>query len=111
MDKLKISKSSKQILYTMYKEYLQRIKNGDSKQSAKIFGSSKEIRRQLFPDLRAIDVLEDLGELARNKLVSGPPADDDFYFCALTDLAIYELENRFKNGLREVVDFLLKLKP
>lgn len=102
-----MTKDADKMLCCLYKEYLNRIKAGSSKNSSRDFSneypSSDEILSKWHPDDVSLTKKElmQAGYLTINII-------GDF---RLTDKAIYYMENRFKNGLNEVIDFVTKFVP
>lgn len=101
-----MTKDSKKLLSALYKEYLSKRKSGKSKSDASIFGSSEHIQAELMPEESADDVDETCRELDRLGYLKCFYADDIAYVVTLTTKAIADMENRFKNGLVDVVQFL-----
>ena len=102
-----MTKDADKMLCCLYKEYLNRINAGSSKTSARAFTgeyvTSDDILSKWHPD----DADATRNELKRagylKVYISG-----NFQ---LTDESICYMENRFKNGLYEVVDFVTKFIP
>lgn len=104
---IKLTKDSQKVLVLLYKEYLTKVKSGCSKSKACEFdGDNLNFITDMHPD----DVYESLIELKANKLIKMDITGE----FELTDIAIYEMENRikkhFKNGLNCLTD-LLSLIP
>ena len=57
------------------------------------------------------DVDDTCRELSRANLLNCFWADNIAYNVILSDNAIIYMENRFKNGLTEVLEFIDKIKP
>ena len=102
-----MTKDSRKVLVSLYKEYLEKVKSGCSKSQSREFDSNN---LNFITDIHPDDVYECLTELNENGLVTMNILGD----VALTDIAIYEMENRIKkilkNGLSGVID-LLSLIP
>ena len=96
-----VTKSANKVLCKLYKEYLSRIKNGISKSNALIFDSLS--LSQLFENQ---DIEFEKSELSKNSLIETWITGD----VLLNSETIIYMENRFKNGIIEVTDFLAKLK-
>lgn len=101
---VKVTKDADLLICTAYKLYLQRRKLGKDKSSACIFGID-DISCEL-PDWSVSDIELTAAELAQSKLVKKYVRG----FQIETPGIIY-MENRFKNGLLEVIDVISKLKP
>ena len=100
-----ITKNSYQILCLIYKVYLQRRKDGMSIRQAKNFDTDRAFHSEYIPTIQfdnlysAIVELNNFGYL--KKYVDGG--------FVLTDEGIILMENRFKNNLSEVIDFISKI--
>lgn len=105
MAEITLSKDAYKTLCLIYKEYLSRIKNNISKSSSSMFQSTNF--ETLFPDVNQEDFMSDLSELKRHNFVK-LYIDGSFI---LNSEAVVYMENRFKNGLIEVVDFISKFIP
>lgn len=106
-----LTKDSDKLICLMYKQYLNDRKNGISKSIAKSFGSSHNIHEDLLSDWNFEDVDDTCRELSRAGLIQCIWADNIAYEVFLSDNGIIYMENRFKNGLSEVADFIDKIKP
>ena len=104
-----LTKDSDKLICVMYRTYLQKRKNGISKADAKLFGSSHNIHEELLPDWLFEDVDDTCRELSRAGLIQCMWADNIAYQVFLSDGGIIYMENRFKNGLSEVMDFISSL--
>lgn len=101
---MELTKDADQMLCCLYKEYLNRIKVGNSKISSKDFAveyaNSDEILSKWHPD----DVTATRNELKRagylKVFINGK--------YQLTNEAIIYMENRFKNNLNALTDFIAK---
>lgn len=105
MSNIELSKDADKSLCLIYKEYLSRRKNNISKDSARMFQSTSF--ETLFPNVNQDDFASDLCELHKSKLIK---MFTEGSFVLNTEAIIY-MENRFKNGLTDVVDFISKLIP
>lgn len=101
---IQLTRNADKFLCITYKIYLQRRKNGISISEAKRF--SKDFLNSCveFYQWLPSDIDEARMELGRNKLIQN---------CVGTGLSILDegiiyMENRFKNGLIEVTDFISK---
>ena len=103
-----LTKDSEKLLCLLYKDYLEKRKSGLSKSSSNSFGNSHDIHEHLCPDWIFEDVDDTCRELSRVGLLHCLWADNIAYHVALSDSGIIYMENRFKNGLLGVVDFLSK---
>ena len=108
---MELTKDAEKLICLLYKSYLQKRKSGMSKSQATCFGSSHDIHEQLCPELIFEDVDDTCRELSRAYLLNCLWADNIAYHVILSDNAIVYMENRFKNGLSEVLEFVDKIKP
>lgn len=105
---MNLTKGSEKLICVLYRNYLEKLKSGVPKSKAKLFGSSHTIHQQLCSDWLFEDVDETCRELSRAKLLNCFWADNIAFQVSLSDSAIIYMENRFKNGLLDVIDFLTK---
>lgn len=108
---MELTKDAEKLICLLYKSYLQKRKSGIPKSEATCFGSSHNIHEQLCPELIFEDVDDTCRELSRADLLNCSWADNTAYHVTLSDNAIIYMENRFKNGLAEVLEFVEKIKP
>ena len=106
-----LSKDAKTVLYTLYKEYLSRRKQGISKSKAKNFDSAQHIHSTFFSDWSLENIEDTLRELGRNKFLNNYYADQTIYHCELSDHAIVTMENQKKETLLSIADFISKFIP
>lgn len=106
-----LTKDANKLLCILYKSYLQKRKSGSSKSDACEFGSSQDIREELLPEYSFEDVDYTCFELAQTDFIDCFEADGIAYRVLLNSQGIAFMENRFKNGLSEVVDFISKFVP
>ncbi len=102
-----ITRESEKILCCLYKIYLERRKNGISKATAREFENSVLQEDKHLSKIDHETISECLSELKDNGYL-WINIWDDF---KIEDKSIIYMENRFKNGLDEVVDALSKLIP
>ncbi len=102
MPNVLLTKSTDKVLCQLYKEYLSRIKNNISKSNALVFDTTSI--SQLFGNQ---DIDFEISELKKNSLIEAWITGE----VLLRSEAIVYMENRFKNGLIEITDFIAKLKP
>ena len=99
-----LTKDADKVLCTLYREYLNRLKNGLPKDEASSFRPSEEIQEELFSDTPLHDLDDSLDELK----TAGFIKVNILGAFSLQRSAIIDLEGRFKKGLTEVIEFLLK---
>lgn len=105
-----LTKDGQYLLGKIYEEYLLDINNGISKSKAKSIGSSRLIHEKLVPNELFEDVDETMRELGRSGYLKNSHADNIVYFSFITDKTVLYMENRFKNNVKSIVDFISKLK-
>lgn len=105
-----LTKDGQYLLGKIYEEYLLNINNGVSKSNAKQIGSSHSVHKNLVPNELFDDVEETMRELGRAGYLKNSYADNIVYFSIITDKTIVYMENKFKNNVKSIVDFLSKLK-
>ena len=105
-----ISKDADKLICTLYREYLERRKNGISKEKARDFKDAESIHKSFFPNSLSDDIRDDCFELKSAGLLDGESADNTLIFVSISNGGIIYMENRFKNGLSDVIDFIGKLK-
>lgn len=110
MSEVKLTKDSDALICALYKEYLQKRENGTTKGQAKWFGGANHIRETIVPKWLLGDVEETLWELHRAGLLVCQSADNTVYLAALADDGIVYMENRFKDGLSDVLGYIEKIK-
>ncbi len=106
-----LTRDADRLLCTLYKVYLERRKNGTSKNDAMLFGDSEDIHQSYFPALVFDDIDNACWELKTAGYVTCEPGDDIANDVILTNSAIIRMENRFKNGIKEVLTFLSNFVP
>lgn len=108
---MKLTKDADALICVLYREYLSRRKDDISKNEAKMFAGAAVIQSEFMPNLSLEDVEETCWELARAEYLDTLDADNTVETAWLTDTAIIYMENRFKNGLKEVAEFISKFIP
>lgn len=111
MSEIKLSKDNDFLICTLYKSYLEKVKNGMSKSNARSLGSSDEIQEQLLKNWHKDDVATSCFELCDKGLLTCLPADDIAYRTYLTEDGIIYMENRKLDKLDKLIDYISKLKP
>ena len=105
-----LTNDAKYLLCTLYKHYKEQRSRQIDKSSAKYIGDCTRIQKDLIPEWLLEDVDETCRELSRAGFVESSYADDMATNVSLSDKAIIYMENRFKNGIKELIEFMLKLK-
>lgn len=104
---MELTKDADKMICCIYKTFLQQRKSGVPKSSARRFPLEYFKSEEKLSSWLSEDLDETLLELKRADLVK-MYIDGNF---DLTDSGIIYMENRFKNGLNEVVDFISKFIP
>lgn len=104
-----ITKDAEYMLCSIYQSYKSKLKSGICKSDAKRFCPS-EIQESLMPEWNIEDVFETCRELSRAGLVQCCYADNDPQILWLEDESIVYMENKFQNGLKEVISYMQKIK-
>ena len=112
MNDIKLSKDADLLICLIYKHYLQLHDNGISKIKAKELNSVYDFHF-LVPDWSIDDLYDTCLELKENNLLSAKTryiSDNRFKFY-LSNTAIVYMENRFKNGIKEIANFITSFIP
>jgi hypothetical protein len=88
----------------IYKVYLQRRKSGMPKTEAFVLLDYDAFRNEHMPEYDRYDFANSITELKQNQYIK-MYVDGGF---ELTNNTIILMENRFKNGLHDVIDFIAK---
>ena len=104
---MELTKDADKMICVIYKSFLQSRKNGHSKAEARRFSESALKSFSTFESWHPQDINDTLLEIGRKGLVKIYIGGD----FELTDSGIIYMENRFKNGLLEVTDFISKFIP
>lgn len=102
-----MTKDSEKMLCVMYKEYLIRVKHGVSKYESRNFKPEFFLTDSAFTNWHAEDISMAKSELTHSSLLKSNILGD----IRFTDEGITHMENRFKNGIIELTDFIAKLIP
>lgn len=112
MDNLSLSKDADALICLIYKHYLQKRSEGTSKSNAKFLGDINNIHSIAQKLNWSIADLEDTcRELSRAGVLTCHFADNTIYAAYLSDEGIIYLENRFKSGVKTLLDYLSKIVP
>lgn len=104
---MNITKDSEKVIYCIYKMYLESRKQGKSKYDSRRFEEDFYLNDKDLSKWHDSDISDCMLELARNgyiKIYIGGNFE-------LLDSTIVYMENRFKNGLKDVVDVISKFVP
>ena len=108
---MELTKDSKKILFTLFKEFRTRRNSGISRRDAANFRSASFIHSNYFSDWLLVDVEDCLRELGRAGFLDNGYADNTVYFCHLSDAGIAYLELLPAETLTNIIDFIAKFIP
>lgn len=104
MNEIVLSRDADKMICTLYRDYLERRKNGRPKREARQFEEIIYWGAKKMPKVHPLDLEETFKELNRT-----------FHFKTyingnfeLNDDCVIYMEGRFKKGLKEVIEFLAK---
>lgn len=103
---MQLTKDTDKMFCLIYEEYLNRRKSDISKSSAIRFDHPEALQSEFLQGIHEDDIYSALSELGKNNLIRRF-VDGGFL---LTDQGIIYMENRFKNGLKEVLEYISILK-
>lgn len=106
MNEIRLTKDADAMICVLYKEYVQRRKQGQTKRNARDFGGSELIHSQHMSRWAPEDVEDTCRELSNIGLLECGFADEAIYSVILSDEGIVYMENRFKDGLSSVFQHL-----
>ena len=110
MSNTELTRDAEALFCVLYKEYLERRKNGVPKVNARMFGGAEFIHANLMNKWAFEDVDETCRELDRAGFLTCGYADNHCYIAYLSDTGIIHMENRFKDGFMEVLSYIEKLR-
>lgn len=105
-----LTREQKHLLVSMYKEMLSR-RSELSLYDARRFENSDIVRDMFCPDEPYDHVSELCWSLKEKGYIDCYPGDDLADNISITDHTIIYMENRFKNGMKDVISFLTSLIP
>lgn len=112
MSDIQLSKDADYLICLIYKYYLELRDNGIPKSDAKILGDSQNVNQNIIPEWSFEDTDDTCRELIKKKLLDNRIYMDNYCgYMNLSDDGIIYMENRFKNGLKEVIKFLTNFIP
>lgn len=98
------------LICALYKSYKDKLKRGISKADAKFMGSSQSMHQTIMQEWSYDDVDETCRELSRAGMLKCNYADNVTIATILTDTAIVFMENRFVDGIVQILDYMAKIK-
>lgn len=105
-----LTNESKFLLTSMYKEYLQRRKDGVDRPKARKFKTEVAIHDEIMPEWSQLDVHDSISELKNNGLIEAIPGGNTFSFITLSTKSIAQLEITFKDRIDSVLNYAAKIK-
>lgn len=105
-----LTNEQKYLLISMYKEFLNR-QPALSTEEANLFQNSDEVKDLFMPQLSSDYVSSLCWKLKSKDYISCCKGDDLASDISLTDKTIIYMENRFKNGLKDILAFLTNFLP
>ena len=106
---IQLTKESDAMICVLYKEYLSWRKSGKLLEKSLCIGDDTYIQERLTPKLPLDDVTELCLSLERKELLYCIPGDNRASCVTFTDDGIIYMENRFKNKLESVLNYLSKI--
>lgn len=104
---VELSKSSDYVICILYREYLRRVKRGDSLSLAMYFGDSDSVQKSLLPSWTPENVATVCAWLISKGLMDGICCGDgSFLDLRLTEDGIIYMEGRFSNRLDKLREWL-----
>lgn len=104
---MELTKESKKVLCKLYKEYLVRMESGEQRIKSRSF-DPELIGQTIFSEYSSSDLNDYLCELGKAEYLDNFFGDGVVMHATLTNSAISEMENRFKNGVLDVAEFISK---
>lgn len=100
-----LTKKQKYVILQLYKEYLSNYSSGKN-QNPNYFPDASYIKH-LFSDRFSDDELDDtLLSLLHKEYITGYKDEDSVSEFGVSDKTIIYMENKFKNGLKDILTFL-----
>lgn len=103
---IELTKHSDAIICTLYKAYLERRKDKKTINESRRFGSAKDVHREYFSEWLFDDIETGCYELKQKSLIQAICADGTIVRMSLSDEGLLYMENRFKNKINNVVNYL-----
>lgn len=103
---MQLTKNTDKMFCLIYEEYLNRKKMGYTEKSAISFEHPEALQNQFLQGFHADDIHSAVHELSRYNLVRRF-VNDSF---TLSTGGIVYMENRFKNGIKEVLEYISLIK-
>ena len=105
-----LTKEQQRFIIALYKEYLDR-KLTMANEKAKSLPDAAYIQEHIFPAYNLDEIRSICSALRQHGYITCKYYDNTVFFITITDKTIVYMENRFSNGLKEVVNFLINFIP
>ena len=106
-----LTKEAEKTLCMLYKDYLVKRKAGSPKSLANYWDTSHVIHESLLPKWLFKDVDDTCRELSRSQMINCGWGDNIALCISISDSGMIYMENKFKNGLKDVISFLSNFIP
>ena len=105
-----LTKEQKYLLISMYQEIVsQREKSNNI--NANYFADSSEVKKMFLPNASIDQVSDICWRLKAKDYLNCSPGDNLANDIVLTEKTIICMENRFRNNLKSIIEFLISIKP
>ena len=103
---MKLSKKAELLICLIYKEYLQRIKDGVSPDRANYYQNSAVIQEEIASKLTKEETASLCWTLFNNGFLNVGPGDNIANYISLTDAGIAYMEGRFERKLEKISKYI-----
>lgn len=111
MSDIQLSKDADYLICLIYKHYLELRDNGISKSEAKELGETIDVHSNIIPEWSLPDTKDTCMELINNNLLCNRPYhDDEIGDLKLSDNGIVYMQNRFPNKIKQIINYISKIK-
>ncbi len=104
---VQLTKKADALIGIIYKRYLERTKSGESESASRDFDLDFYSKTSDLYSWDKVDYDAKLLELAKNRLIEIHIGTK----FRISDNGLVYMENRFKNGIKDVIDLISKLIP
>ncbi|WP_407372360.1 hypothetical protein [Carnobacterium sp.] len=105
-----LTNDAKYLLSSLYKEYVLRRKNDQTKAQSVKFIDVEEIHKNYMSEWKIEDVEYTCAELKKNDFISGRYLSNKLQYITLTTYAISQLEETFSDKVNNILTFMEKIK-
>lgn len=105
-----LTKKQKFLLTSMYREVISPYKKSNSI-NANYFVDSLEVKKMFLPDTPIEQVSDICWQLKAKGYLNCSSGDNLANDIVLTEKTIICMENRFRNNLKSIIEFLISIKP